>query len=203
MGLSKLHMLTIRLQRKGKKNQPFFKIVVTEEKKSSTRGRFVEELGYYNPLTKERSLNGDRAKYWMSVGAQPSDTVYNMLVTDNIIEGKKRPKHKKSKKKPASPDASLAESGQTSQGGQPETAAPSGGEPRPDASGREAAPVTAAPAESTAPAPTKAKAKKVREELKEAEVPNETPKSESEPAKEQKQVSEPTSEESKEKTHNP
>ncbi|MCH8048690.1 30S ribosomal protein S16 [Patescibacteria group bacterium] len=92
-------MLTIRLQRRGKKNQPFFKIIVTEEKNSSTRGRSVEELGFYNPLTKERSLNGDRAKYWMSVGAQPSDTVYNMLVTDNVIEGKKRLKHKKSKKK--------------------------------------------------------------------------------------------------------
>ena len=92
-------MLTIRLQRRGKKNQPFFKIIVTEEKNSSTRGRSVEELGFYNPLTKERSLNGDRAKYWMSVGAQPSDTVYNMLVTDNVIEGKKRHKHKKSKKK--------------------------------------------------------------------------------------------------------
>jgi len=92
-------MLSIRLQRKGKKNQPFFKIVVTEKQKSSTRGRFVEELGFYNPLTKERSLKGDRAKYWMSVGAQPSDTVYNMLVTDNVIEGKKRPQHKKPKKK--------------------------------------------------------------------------------------------------------
>lgn len=94
-------MLMIRLQRRGKKNQPFFKIIVTEEKNSSTRGRSVEELGFYNPLTKERSLNGDRAKYWMSVGAQPSDTVYNMLITDNIIEGKKRLKHKKSKKKDA------------------------------------------------------------------------------------------------------
>ncbi|MDA1337653.1 MAG: 30S ribosomal protein S16 [bacterium] len=92
-------MLTIRLQRKGKKNQPFYKIIVTEEKNSSTRGRSVEELGYYNPLTKERSLNGERAKYWMSVGAKPSDTVYNMLVTDSVIEGTKIPKHKKSKKK--------------------------------------------------------------------------------------------------------
>ena len=98
-------MLTIRLQRRGKKNQPFFKIIVTEEKNSSTRGRSVEQLGFYNPLTKERSLNGDRAKYWMSVGAQPSDTVYNMLITDNIIEGKKRLKHKKSKKKDAKAEA--------------------------------------------------------------------------------------------------
>lgn len=99
-------MLTIRLQRKGKKNQPFFKIVVTEEKKSSTGGRFIEELGYYNPITKEKSIKGERAKYWMSVGAKPSDTVYNMLVTDNVIEGKKRPKHKKSKKK--QPEAKAA-----------------------------------------------------------------------------------------------
>ena len=98
------NMLTIRLQRRGKKNQPFFKIIVTEEKKSSTRGRSVEELGYYNPLTKERSLNGERAKYWMSVGAQPSDTVYNMLITDSVIEGAKRSKHKKSKKE-AAPEA--------------------------------------------------------------------------------------------------
>ena len=101
-------MLTIRLQRRGKKNQPFFKIIVTEEKNSSTRGRSVEELGFYNPLTKERSLNADRAKYWMSVGAQPSDTVYNMLVTDNVIEGKKRLKHKKSKKKEPEAEAAPA-----------------------------------------------------------------------------------------------
>ena len=109
-------MLTIRLQRKGKKNQPFFKIIVIEEKKSSTKGRSVEELGFYNPLTKERSLNGDRAKYWMSVGAKPSDTVYNMLVTDNIIEGKKRPKHKKSKKKESeTTPAASAPAAETSQ----------------------------------------------------------------------------------------
>ena len=159
-------MLTIRLQRKGKKNQPFFKIVVTEEKKSSTRGRFVEELGFYNPLTKERKLKGDRAKYWMSVGAQPSDTVYNMLVTDNIIEGKKRPKHKKSKKKPVSPDTILAESKQASQGGQ-----------------EEAAPAAAAPAKDAAPqpkadqpqeAPAEAKAEET-EKPKEAEASQEQP----------------------------
>lgn len=106
-------MLTIRLQRRGKKNQPFFKIIVTEEKNSSTRGRSVEELGFYNPLTKERSLNADRAKYWMSVGAQPSDTVYNMLITDNVIEGKKRLKHKKSKKKGTEAEAAPVASAPT------------------------------------------------------------------------------------------
>lgn len=112
-------MLTIRLQRKGKKNQPFFKIVVTEEKKSSTGGRFVEELGFYNPLTKERSLKGDRAKYWMSVGAQPSDTVYNMLVSENVIEGKKRPQQKKSKKQQPAAEAAPAETPQEASASEP------------------------------------------------------------------------------------
>ena len=152
-------MLTIRLQRRGKKNQPFFKIIVTEEKNSSTRGRSVEQLGFYNPLTKERSLNGDRAKYWMSVGAQPSDTVYNMLITDNIIEGKKRLKHKKSKKKDAE---------------------------------AKAGPTAAAPKESAAEEP--AKAKEVKDETttpkEESEAtpesqPEEQPQPESAPVKEE------------------
>ena len=94
-------MLAIRLFRVGKKNQPAFKIVVTDKKNASTRGRFVEEVGFYNPLTKQRNLKGDRVKYWMSVGAKPSETVHNMLVSDKIIEGAKIPKNKKSKKEPS------------------------------------------------------------------------------------------------------
>jgi len=48
----------------------------------------------YNPLSKQRNLKGDRIKYWISQGAQPSPTVHNMLVTDKVIEGKKIAKHK-------------------------------------------------------------------------------------------------------------
>jgi small subunit ribosomal protein S16 len=91
-------MLTIRLFRVGRKNQPAFKIVVTDKRNSSTRGRFVEEVGVYNPLTKQRNLKGDRVKYWMSVGAKPSPTVHNMLVADKVVEAPKIAKHKKSKK---------------------------------------------------------------------------------------------------------
>jgi len=94
-------MLTIRLFRVGRKNQAAFKIVVTDKRNAASRGRFVEEVGFYNPLTKQRNLKGDRVKYWMSVGAKPSDTVYNMLITDGVIEGKKIPKHKESKKDPS------------------------------------------------------------------------------------------------------
>lgn len=87
-------MLTIRLFRTGRRNQPSFKIVVTDKRNSSTRGRFVEEVGVYNPLTKQRNLKRDRVKYWISVGAKPSATVHNMLVSDEVIDAPKIAKHK-------------------------------------------------------------------------------------------------------------
>lgn len=92
-------MLVIRLFRTGKKNQPFFKIVVTDKRKPARAGRFVEQVGFWNPLTKEKVLKQDRIRYWLSVGAKPSSTIHNMLVSEKIIEAKKIPKHKKSKKK--------------------------------------------------------------------------------------------------------
>ncbi|MCX6760703.1 MAG: 30S ribosomal protein S16 [Candidatus Nealsonbacteria bacterium] len=91
-------MLVIRLFRVGKKNQPSYKIVVIDKSKASRRGRFVEEVGFYNPLTKEKILKGERIKYWMSQGVKPSDTVHNLLVSQKIIEGKKINVYKKSKK---------------------------------------------------------------------------------------------------------
>jgi len=170
-------MLTIRLQRKGKKNQPFFKIIVTEEKKSSTRGRFVEQLGFYNPLTKERSLNGDRAKYWMSVGAQPSDTVYNMLVTDNVIEGKKRPKHKKSKKKQEEPEATSTPT--------PVPETPQETPVKKPAKTEEPTKTDTEPAEE--PAKDEEAAEKPKEAKAPQEQPQETPESQPEKAKEKPQ----------------
>ncbi len=91
-------MLTIRLFRVGKKNQPSFKIVVIDKRKAPNKGRFVEEVGFLNPLTKEKILRKERINYWLSVGAKPSDTLYNLLVSEKIIEGKKIAKHKKAKK---------------------------------------------------------------------------------------------------------
>lgn len=92
-------MLAIRLFRTGKKNQPSYKIVVTDKRNAVSKGRFVEEVGFYNPLTKEKKLNAERIQYWISVGAQPSETLHNMLVSEKIIEGTKIPKHNKPKKK--------------------------------------------------------------------------------------------------------
>ena len=92
-------MFVIRFLRVGKKNQPSFKIVVVDKKRSSKSGRFLEEVGFCNPLTKEKVLKAERIKYWLSVGVKPSPTVHNLLVKEKIIEGKKIPKHKTPKKK--------------------------------------------------------------------------------------------------------
>ena len=82
-------MLKIRMQRIGKINQPSFRIVVVEHTASPKAGKFVEKVGTYNPKTKERNLDTERVKYWMSVGAQPSATVHNMLVSLGALNAKK------------------------------------------------------------------------------------------------------------------
>lgn len=92
-------MLVIRYFRIGKKNQPYFKIVVTDKRRPTKGGRFVEEVGNSSPLTKKKVLKTERIKYWLSVGAKPSPTVYNLLISEKIIEGKKIPVHKKAKEK--------------------------------------------------------------------------------------------------------
>ena len=92
-------MLVIRFFRVGKKNQPSFKIVVTDKRKPPRAGRFAEEVGFYNPKTKEKVLKAERIKYWLSVGAKPSDTVHNLLISEKIIEGKKTPIYIKKTKK--------------------------------------------------------------------------------------------------------
>src|ERR1700722_5300172 len=82
-------MLKIRMQRIGRINQASYRIVVTEHTASPKAGKFVEKLGTYNPHTKARTLNEDRVKYWISVGAQPSATMHNMLLGAGVISGKK------------------------------------------------------------------------------------------------------------------
>ena len=101
-------MLVMRLFRIGKINQPSFKIVVTEKTNPPRGGRFVEQIGFYNPVTKEKVLNKERAKYWLSKGVQPSPTVYNMLLKEGVLEGKKIAVHKKSKKTEVAPAAAPA-----------------------------------------------------------------------------------------------
>lgn len=82
-------MLKIRLQRIGRTNDPSYRVVVTEHQNGPKAGKAVEQLGSYNPKTKERVLNADRIKYWLSVGAQASGTMHNMLISAGITSGKK------------------------------------------------------------------------------------------------------------------
>ena len=74
-------MVRIRLARGGRKKKPFYRVVVAES--SSPRdGRFIEKVGTYDPMTEPFTLNFklDRIDYWLSVGAQPSDTVTRLIV---------------------------------------------------------------------------------------------------------------------------
>lgn len=83
-------MITIRMQRIGRKNEPHYRIVVIERARGPKSGKSIEELGHYNPKSGVVEVSSDRASYWLSVGAQPSDTVHNMLVTKGILKSEKR-----------------------------------------------------------------------------------------------------------------
>jgi small subunit ribosomal protein S16 len=102
-------MLTIRLTRKGKKNQPFFRVVLVDKRSSSKGGRSIEDLGYVDPLTKRKSFNKERIQYWLSKGAKSSETIHNWLVSEKIIDAKKLHVSKLSKKKQAEIDKAKAD----------------------------------------------------------------------------------------------
>ena len=85
----------IRLKRLGSKKRPFYRIVVADSR-NARNGRFIEELGYYNPLTepKEVKVDAEKANYWIGVGAKPTDTV-NRLFKNNGVYGEKAAEAKK------------------------------------------------------------------------------------------------------------
>lgn len=95
-------MLSIRLSRVGKKKQPIYRLLVTEKSKDPW-GKFVDNIGLINPLTTPATveLKTDRVKYWLSKGAQPTDTVWNLFVDQKLVEGAKRLKIKISKRRKA------------------------------------------------------------------------------------------------------
>lgn len=76
----------IRLKRIGAKKAPVYRIVVADSR-APRDGRFIEEIGYYNPLTEpvELKINDERAKYWMGVGAQPTDTARALLKKGGVL----------------------------------------------------------------------------------------------------------------------
>ncbi len=84
-----LVMLAIRLQRVGRKNDPSFRVIVTDSKMKTKTGNFLEILGSYNARRGAPVINTERAKHWLSVGAQPSGTVHNLLIDLKTLSGKK------------------------------------------------------------------------------------------------------------------
>ena len=84
-------MLAIRLQRTGRKKQAMYRLVVSEKTKDMY-GDHLEILGNFNPHSKEASLKNDRIEHWLSKGAQPSDTVHNLLINQGIIKDAKKAK---------------------------------------------------------------------------------------------------------------
>jgi len=82
-------MLTIRLQRIGRRHEPSFRVVVTEKSHGPKSRTYVEQVGFYNAKTGRKGLNKERIQYWISKGAQTSDTIHNFLIDSHIVGGAK------------------------------------------------------------------------------------------------------------------
>jgi len=80
-------MVKIRLRRMGAKKAPFYRIVVADSRYPRD-GRFIEEVGYYNPMTNPITVNVDAEKVqkWLDNGAQPTETVKSILVKNGLIK---------------------------------------------------------------------------------------------------------------------
>lgn len=98
-------MLKMRLQRIGRKNDPSFRVVVTDSRNATKRGTNIDLIGSYNPKMGKFIIDAEKAKKWISQGVQVSDTVHNFLITEKVIEGKK--KNVLSKKSPIIDEAKL------------------------------------------------------------------------------------------------
>lgn len=75
----------IRLKRIGAKKKPFYRIVVADAR-SPRDGRFVEEIGNYDPMSKKLVVDGDKAQDWIKKGAQPTETVRSLLKKNGVLQ---------------------------------------------------------------------------------------------------------------------
>ena len=80
-------MVKMRLRRMGAKKAPFYRVVVADSR-SPRDGRFIEEIGYYNPISEpvEIKINAEKAQTWIKNGAQPTETVKALLKKNGIID---------------------------------------------------------------------------------------------------------------------
>ncbi len=94
-------MLTIRFQRVGRKNDPAFRIVITEKRSKPASGE-LEILGSFHPKTKETRIKRERILYWLSKGAKASPRAHNLFIAQGIIQGTKIDVSKRAKNVAAS-----------------------------------------------------------------------------------------------------
>lgn len=129
----------IRFQRIGRTNDPAFRIVVLEKERAAKAGNIVELLGTYNPRSKALTLDEESVKGWIAKGAQPTDSIRNLLINKKVIEGKKV--NALPKRTPQKNEAKIAEEAAAAEAAKAAAAAPAEVE---------------APTEAEVPAPTEA-----------------------------------------------
>ena len=95
----------IRLKRTGAKNKPCYRIVVTDAR-SQRDGRFIENVGFYDPRHEDEKINLERVDYWVSVGAKPTETVEDII---RRAKGESKPQVKKVEKKQEVKEEATAE----------------------------------------------------------------------------------------------
>ena len=75
----------MRLTRMGAKKAPFYRVIVADSR-SPRDGRFIEEIGYFNPMSDEIKIDAEKAKTWIANGAQPTETVKSLLKKSGIVD---------------------------------------------------------------------------------------------------------------------
>ena len=83
-------MVKLRLTRMGAKRAPFYRIVAVDSRKARD-GQYIDQIGYYNPVSEPKQIviDAEKAKAWLAKGAQPTDTVMGLFVTQGIVEKNK------------------------------------------------------------------------------------------------------------------
>ena len=101
-------MLRMRLQRRGKRNYATYRVVVAEQS-APIKGRFIDDLGAYNPHTNSFTVDAEKVAKWLKEGVQPSDTVHNLLINNKLIDAPKVTSWKVPTKKKNKPAEAAAE----------------------------------------------------------------------------------------------
>ena len=157
-------MLKLRLQRRGKRNYATYRVVVAEHT-APVKGRFIADVGHYNPHTDTFKVNTEAVTEWLGKGAQASPTVHNLLVQHSVIKADKVTSWRPKKKEAADGEAAETKDGDTT------VSPPSvgGDEEGVESTEKKEEPKAEAPAEVTPASDTEEKKEEAKEETPSAE----------------------------------